>query len=88
VAERLEVIRELVALAVKWESAGKEDLAHHALDVAGRLADQAAEDGEGQPCPKCGEAERHEDTGTKTSPRMTCLRCGHSWNPRETATDG
>ena len=78
-------ITALLELARKWGDEGKEDLAHHALDVIGREAEQ---DASLPPCPDCGEAERIEDTGTAADPRLTCKRCGMSWHPRGDKTDG
>jgi len=78
-------ISELIALARKWGDEGKEDLAHHALDVIGR----EAEEPEGQACPHCGaDGERIEDTSTGGEPRLTCKGCGKSWNPREVVANG
>lgn len=74
-----EHISTLLELAREWAAAGKDELAHHALDVI----DREAADSEGQCCPKCGEQERIEDTGTGGNERLTCKRCGESWNPRE-----
>jgi hypothetical protein len=75
-----EHISALITAAREWAAEGKEDLAHHALDV---IAEQGDEGGGGVPCPKCGETERVEDTGNAEQPRLTCKRCGHSWNPME-----
>ena len=81
----LDHIAALIELARKWGDEGKEDLAHHALDV---IAREGPQDPEGTPCPRCGEAERIEDTGTAVEPRLTCKRCGVSWHPRGDKTDG
>lgn len=75
-----DVAMELVKLLDGWANAGKDDLVHHALDVLAR------EDEEGEvlmPCPNCGETERLEDTSTAGVLRVTCKRCGMSWNPKE-----
>lgn len=77
-------ISELLNLARQWAEEGKDDLAHHALDVI----DREAEETEGPPCPKCGEQERIEDTSTPAGARMTCKRCGASWNPKEIDSHG
>ena len=73
-----EVQRELVGLAKLWAEEGKDDLAHHALDVLGR----EDEDAPSVPCPSCGEVERVEDTSTGPDRRFTCKRCGMSWHPQ------
>ena len=80
-----EVAMELVRLAGEWEKAGKDDLAHHALDVLDRMGEDAAYV---KPCPFCGEVEKVEDTATNGTPRMTCKQCGKSWNPAEARNDG
>jgi transposase-like protein len=77
-------ITALLTLAREWAEKGKDDLAHHALDVL----DREAEEAEGPPCPGCGERERVEDTGTSAAPRLTCKRCGRSWHPRGDKADG
>ena len=77
-------VTELILLASKWADEGKDDLAHHALDVISR----EAEEQQVLPCPECGETERIEDTGTPADPRLTCKRCGMSWHPRGDKTDG
>ena len=46
-------ITALLELARKWGDEGKDELAHHALDVIGREAEQEATL---PPCPNCGEA--------------------------------
>ena len=75
-----EVAAELLKMVGKWADEGKEDLAHHGLELI-------AGNGEGEaepPCPLCGAvAAMVEDTGTFQAPRKTCKQCGKSWNPKE-----
>jgi hypothetical protein len=77
-------VAELIALARKWADEGKEDLAHHALDAISRDEPEP----EGMRCPRCGETERIEDTGTAARDRLTCKRCGGSWHPQGDKTNG
>lgn len=76
----VEHISELLRLAREWATTGKDDLAHHALAVLEGAAD---EEQAGQECSECGEREKIEDTSTPAAPRVTCKRCGQSWNPME-----
>lgn len=74
-----EVAKELLKMADIWAKEGREELAHHALDVIGGDGEQTE-----PPCPICGAGgERTEDTGTFSAPRKTCKQCGKSWNPKE-----
>ena len=75
------VALELIKLLDGWAQAGKDELVHHALDVLGREGDEDLE--LVIPCPSCGESERLEDTSTAGVLRLTCKRCGMSWNPKE-----
>lgn len=77
---RLAQIDRLVGLAERWADAGHDDLAHHALQVAEALA--GGDEAESVLCPTCG-SDKSEDTGSPAAPRLTCLGCGGSWNPRE-----
>lgn len=74
-----EVAAELLKLVDKWATAGKEELAHHALDLLGSEDDEGPKE---PPCRTCGST-NVEDTGTFSAPRKTCKQCGRSWNPTE-----
>lgn len=73
-----EAQRELVKLVGCWAESGKDELAHHGLDVLAEQTDNVSD----LACPAC-MSTRTEDTGTFKDPRQTCLGCGQSWNPKE-----